>query len=506
MLLLTGSLLSFCSLTAQNSYTNPVIAGDLADPTVIRIGEYYYATATSSEWAPHYPMFRSDDLVNWKQIGHIFDNKPTWTLSSFWAPELYYHNGKLFAYYTARNQQGVSYIGVATADSPESPFTDHGVIVEYGTEAIDAFILEDAGKLYISWKAYGLDNRPIELLGCQLSDDGLRLEGEPFTLLRDDEGIGMEGQHWMKEGDYYYMIYSPKSCCGPGSDYQVYVARSRHLKGPYQKDADNPILQGGGDVLSCGHGTLTTTPDGRMYYLFHGYLKEAAFYGGRQVMLQEMIFDEQQRLRFKSGNIVQLEQPMPFEGTTQQPKQDIHDRFDSPQLPLYWTWNYPFNEVTVKTGNGSLQLSGTPKGKTHNGAALCLRPTSPNYLYETQLTTSGEGISGLTMYGDNDNLLIFGCRNQQLYLIAIRDGKEESVWTQPIATDSPTLRIEVNDGCLCSFYYLNEEQQWIQPDGVALKKDFSYLVRWDRVARPGLYHQGEGDSSGSFSFFKLTNR
>mgnify|MGYP000736081896 CR=1 FL=1 len=100
-------------------------------------------------------------------------------------------------------------------------------MVEFGKEAIDAFILEDKGKLYISWKAYGLDNQPIELLACKLTDDGLRLDGKPFSLLRDDERQGMEGQHWFKKDGYYYIIYSVRGCCGPQSDYAVSVARSK---------------------------------------------------------------------------------------------------------------------------------------------------------------------------------------------------------------------------------------------------------------------------------------
>ena len=136
----------------KGHFNNPVIPGDVADPSIIRIGNTWYATGTSSEWAPYYPMFTSTDLVNWKQTGHIFDKQPEWTVSSFWAPELYYMNNKVYAYYTARNKKGVSYIGVATADDPTKEFTDHGPVVEYGTEAIDAFILEDNGKQYISWQ------------------------------------------------------------------------------------------------------------------------------------------------------------------------------------------------------------------------------------------------------------------------------------------------------------------------------------------------------------------
>ena len=192
--------LACCSLSAQSTvtYSNPVIPGDVADPTIIRAGDVYYAAGTSSEWAPFYPLFQSYDLVNWRQIGHLFEEQPAWTKSSFWAPELFYYRGTYYVYYTARRKSdGVSYIGVATSDIPSGPYTDHGVVVEYGTEAIDAFILEDEGQLYISWKAYGLDDRPIELLGCKLSADGLRLEGEPFSLLK--EGKARNGRATLAE-------------------------------------------------------------------------------------------------------------------------------------------------------------------------------------------------------------------------------------------------------------------------------------------------------------------
>ena len=55
-----------------------------ADPSILRIDDTYYATGTSSEWAPYYPVFTSKDLVNWKQTGHVFEQQPEWTKSSFW--------------------------------------------------------------------------------------------------------------------------------------------------------------------------------------------------------------------------------------------------------------------------------------------------------------------------------------------------------------------------------------------------------------------------------------
>src|SRR5687768_16555840 len=112
-------------------------------------------------------------------------------MSSFWAPELVHRNGKFYVYYTARRASDkVSCVGVATADKIEDGFTDHGVLVEYGSEAIDGFLVEDTDGLYMTWKAYGLDQRPIELLGAKMSEDGLKITGKPFTLLKDSSRQG----------------------------------------------------------------------------------------------------------------------------------------------------------------------------------------------------------------------------------------------------------------------------------------------------------------------------
>ena len=61
----------------QQYFMNPVIRGDIPDPSMIRIDDIYYATGTSSEWAPFYPVFTSKDMVNWKQVGHIFSKQPS---------------------------------------------------------------------------------------------------------------------------------------------------------------------------------------------------------------------------------------------------------------------------------------------------------------------------------------------------------------------------------------------------------------------------------------------
>lgn len=308
--MLLFALLTACSQTSY--FENPVIGKDVPDPTIIRDGDTFYAAGTSGNAAPVYPIFESTDLVNWTPVGHIFNDWPDWTLGSFWAPELFQHNGKTYCYYTARKKSDrTSCVGVAVADSPTSKFTDYGPLVEWTNEAIDSYVFDDDGQLYIIWKAYGLESRPIELLAQRLSDDGIHLEGEAFSLLRDDEGIGMEGQCVFKKGGYYYLLYAVRDCCSPKSDYEVYVARAKSFAGPYEKYTGNPILKGDGQYIqSCGHGTLVETQHGHLYYLCHSYLA-GRYNEGRQPILQELVIGKDRWPHFKTGNITKNPQPKP---------------------------------------------------------------------------------------------------------------------------------------------------------------------------------------------------
>lgn len=282
--------------TLKAKAVNPVMDADVPDPSVIRVGDTYYAAATSGNHKEAYPRFRSKNLVDWEPMGYVFDKWPEWTDGSFWAPELYQLADRTMCYYTARQKSdGTSCIGVAVSmDGPEGTFRDCGPLIRTTNEAIDAFVFRNEGRLFVSWKAYGLDpsGRPIELLCQELTDDGMHLVGEPFMLLRDDERQGMEGQCIFRQGDYWYILYSIRDCCTPKSDYAVSVARSRSLEGPFEKYEGNPILEGNGaDIQSCGHGTMVRTLSGRMYYLCHAYYT-GRFKEGRKAILQELTMGE----------------------------------------------------------------------------------------------------------------------------------------------------------------------------------------------------------------------
>src|SRR5688500_8072810 len=57
--------------TRTTSYRNPVLPGFYPDPSVVRVGEWYYLVNSSFEMFPGVPIHRSRDLVSWEPLGHV---------------------------------------------------------------------------------------------------------------------------------------------------------------------------------------------------------------------------------------------------------------------------------------------------------------------------------------------------------------------------------------------------------------------------------------------------
>ena len=56
-------------------YINPVISGFYPDPSICKAEGKYYLVCSSFQFFPGVPLYESDDLVNWKQIGHVLTRK-----------------------------------------------------------------------------------------------------------------------------------------------------------------------------------------------------------------------------------------------------------------------------------------------------------------------------------------------------------------------------------------------------------------------------------------------
>lgn len=413
-----GFVLALCAFTfaeaRQASYRNPIVAGDYPDPSVIRVGEEFWAATTTGGWAPHFALLRSRDLVNWEKVGYVFQTKPTWAKEDFWAPEIVADRGRILVYYTARRDEGPKKrgtlcVGVATAQSPAGPYEDRGALVceireRGGVGSIDAgFVRDEEGAPYLVWKADGNDaepDQPTSIYAQPLSDDGTKLLGKRKEILRNTaawERHVTEGSFILRRGGWFYHFYSGNACCGRACEYALGVARSKKLLGPWEKYSKNPIIAANGDWQCPGHGSIVETSDGRDFLLYHSYRQRRdTFNVGRESLLDEIKWGADGWPVVNEGRGPSSEAVAPLGVAGRDSGADFFDGFTSAQLGPEWQWPLVLSQTfSIEREGGLLNLSpraGTspnPQRDEYADAVVARRTTSGDYVATTLISTRG---------------------------------------------------------------------------------------------------------------------
>lgn len=293
-------LLSAAQVQAQDTYSNPVIDRSLPDPTVIKAPDgYFYLYATEN--IRNVPIYRSQNLVDWRYMGTCFTNETRPTMvpnGNIWAPDINIIDGRYVMYYSKSTWGGEweCGIGVATADRPNGPFTDVGKLFisnEIGVQnSIDPFYIEDEGRKYLFWGSFR------GIYGIELSDDGLSVK--PGAEKVQIAGTLTEGTYIYKHDGYYYLFGSAGTCCdGLNSTYRLVVARSENLFGPYVNKSGKSamennfmiLLQKSSKVVGPGHNSEIVQDDaGQDWILYHGF-DAADPDGGRKVYLDQITWN-----------------------------------------------------------------------------------------------------------------------------------------------------------------------------------------------------------------------
>ena len=287
----------------RRMFTNPLTRGltpSFADPTVIRGRDgYWYAYATT---AGRYklPIIRSRNLVDWELVGSVFtpENEPRYdgrgdrATRLFWAPAIYYFNGRYVLYYTyvvnAGSDQSWRAIGVATAPTPAGPWTDAGAAVvppghwepwpgvRQVRSTIDPeLVTTPDGTRYLFWGSRGGG-----VFVVQLSEDGLHTIGEHKPVA---PALRYEAASVVRRDGYYYLFLSAIGgcCAGPVSAYPVHVARAEHPldsfadKDGHRIDSNRaggtPVQAPNGNRwVSVGHSDVVTDLSGQDWLVTHG--------------------------------------------------------------------------------------------------------------------------------------------------------------------------------------------------------------------------------------------
>jgi len=279
--------------SAPAAGANPVVHGDHPDPSLLRAGGGWYATSTSDDWLPAFPILYSTDLAHWRRVGAVLPRRPYWAAGDFWAPELVRRSGRVLAYYAARARDGRRCVAVASAAGVRGPYRDHGPLLCSRVGEIDPLpVTDEQGAHWLVWKRDGNSrHRPTPILAAPLAPGGLSLASPPRELFRADapwERGNVEAPALLRHNGAFYLLYSAGHCCGRNCTYATGVARSPSLLGPWEKRPE-PILTGGAEIRCPGHVGIARGPADEPMLAYHAYVRGDP--SNRQLLMAPIGFD-----------------------------------------------------------------------------------------------------------------------------------------------------------------------------------------------------------------------
>ncbi|MFJ9009403.1 family 43 glycosylhydrolase [Streptomyces canus] len=249
---------------------NPVIRGFAPDPSMVRVGDWYYVATSSFEWFPTIPLHRSRDLAHWEYTGHVEGAVPGNSLAGvpdsggIWAPSLSWDGERFWVVYSIVRSVGTPYFDtdtyVSTATEAAGAWTAPRRIASHG---FDPALFHDEGRLWLL--NLQNDHRPggrrfAGIVLTELDRETLAPVGDTRLLLQHERLV--EGPKLVHKDGWYHLVLAEG---GTGFEHGVLVARSREITGPYELDSQ-PLLTSRDDpslpLQKAGHGELVQLPDG----------------------------------------------------------------------------------------------------------------------------------------------------------------------------------------------------------------------------------------------------
>jgi hypothetical protein len=285
-----------CTQLSGGSNTGLVFPFDFPDPSVILVGQTYFAYATNSV-AGNIQIIDSTDLSHWTVVGNALPSLPAWaTPDNTWAPSVAMIGGTFVLYYAA-NVAGTpdECISVATASQPQGPFHDMSTTPlecqkSLGGSIDPASFIDTNGTQYLVWKSGGPGTSRIWSQPLVPSGTAFVPATNPTSLLVPDqpwEAGTVEAPDLVTTGGHYYLFYSGNNW--NSANYAVGVATCTGPLGPCSDASPNPILSSGSGVAGTGGESVFTDTAGNFWMAFHAWVPGAVgFPNSRDLYLRRL--------------------------------------------------------------------------------------------------------------------------------------------------------------------------------------------------------------------------
>lgn len=363
----------------NGTFRNPIIAADYSDPDPIRVGDDYYMAASTFEDSPGVHILHSKDLVNWTQIGGVFqdlikvDSAFSWNRmkrynEGVYAPSLRFHAGKFWIFVNFYTDG----FWMATADNPKGPWEIHIIKDKYGKELRTSgwtdpcpFWDED-GKAYLAsshpgakWYGYLFEMSPDGRYLLDADFEHMKIRNIVYQYPNGGTLISpyhsSEGNKIYKRNGYYYLIHIEFLEIGQGQG--TYICRSKHIYGTKSDGSPGKpgdpgryeirrIDQHNSEYIQSlpGQGGLVDTPNGDWFWIaqFNKYGSD-----GRTPCLLPVTWIEDWPVI--GGEPKDGFGKMVWECSKPIPSQQISlpqgsDEFNTGNLNARWAWNHQPHE------------------------------------------------------------------------------------------------------------------------------------------------------------------
>ncbi|HEU5161120.1 MAG TPA: arabinan endo-1,5-alpha-L-arabinosidase [Streptosporangiaceae bacterium] len=255
---------------AAAGYPDPLrVSGDITvhDPTMVKAANGTYIVASTGT---NLELRTSTDRVNWRRAGVVWPNGAPWTdqftggTNVLWAPDLSFHNGRYYLYYSA-SSFGSQNSGIFLATSPTAAagsWTNLGIVTQTSPandyNAIDPNLFVDSsGRWWLTFGSFWSGIKMIRIdpaTGKQHSGDRTL-----YSLAQRPANVSgaIEAPFIIQRGGFFYLFVSFDFCCrGTSSTYRVMVGRSTSVTGPYVDRNGAALTRGGGTEVVATHGAI----------------------------------------------------------------------------------------------------------------------------------------------------------------------------------------------------------------------------------------------------------
>lgn len=252
-------------------YTNPVLKGFYPDPSVCAANGKFYMVCSSFQYFPGVPLFESDDLVNWNQIGHVLTRRSQIMLEGIessggvFAATIRFHEGRFYVTTTNNTTQQNFYVWT---DDIHGEWSEPVYVEQDG---IDPSLYFEDGKTYFmstGWDDFGVSG----IIQSEINLESGKKLTPSRSIWKGTGGRFVEGPHLYKIGQWYYLFASEG---GTEYGHMLTLCRGKTPWGPFENAPHNPILTNKNKapyrIQAIGHGDLVKGTDGNWYMISLGF-------------------------------------------------------------------------------------------------------------------------------------------------------------------------------------------------------------------------------------------